>query len=55
MQKLLLIGAGGFGRVVLEHVSSLYDCVFLDDGDTKIIDGVLVIGNTCDMASFFGV
>ena len=53
MEKLLLIGAGGFGRAVLEHASFLYDCAFLDDGNAKIIDGVQVIGKTADMASFF--
>ena len=53
MEKLLLVGSGGFGRVVLEHASQDYDCAFLDDGDAKIVDGVLVIGKTCDMASFF--
>ena len=53
MEKLLLVGAGGFGRVVLEHASALYDCAFLDDGDATIIDGVHVIGKTDDMASFY--
>ena len=32
-EKLLLVGAGSFGRVVLEHCASRYDCAFLDDGD----------------------
>lgn len=53
MEKLLLVGAGGFGRVVLEHASGLYDCAFLDDGDAVVVDGVPVIGKTDDMASFF--
>jgi len=53
MEKLLLVGAGGFGRVVLEHASGFYDCAFLDDGDLSIVDGVPVIGKTSDMASFF--
>lgn len=53
MEKLLLVGAGGFGRVVLEHASSFYDCAFLDDGDAKIVDGVSVIGSTADMAMLF--
>lgn len=52
-QKLLLVGAGGFGRVVLEHASALYDCAFLDDGDVSIVNGVPVIGKTGDMASFY--
>lgn len=53
MEKLLLVGAGGFGRVVLEHASVLYDCAFLDDGDATIVDGVRVIGKTSEMASFY--
>ena len=53
MEKLLLVGAGGFGRVVLEHASQQYDCAFLDDGGATIVDGVPVIGKTGDMASFF--
>ena len=53
MEKLLLVGAGGFGRVVLEHASALYDCAFLDDGDASIVDGVPVIGKTGDMKKFF--
>ena len=52
-QKLLLVGAGGFGRVVLEHASLQYDCAFLDDGDATVVDGVRVIGRTADMASFY--
>ena len=44
MKKLLLVGAGGFGRVVLEHISKDYDCIFLDDGDQEVVDGVPVIG-----------
>lgn len=53
MKKLILVGAGGFGRVVLEHASALYDCAFLDDGDVTVVDGAPVIGKTSDMASFY--
>lgn len=52
-EKLLLVGAGGFGRVVLEHASSIYDCAFLDDGDVTVVDDVPVIGKTSEMASFY--
>jgi sugar O-acyltransferase (sialic acid O-acetyltransferase NeuD family) len=52
-EKLLLVGSGGFGRVVLEHASALYDCAFLDDGEAKIVDGVPVIGSTGDIEKFF--
>lgn len=54
MEKLLLVGAGGFGRVVLEHVSTLYDCAFLDDGDAKVVDGMPVLGTTADMEKMYG-
>ncbi len=53
MEKLLLVGAGGFGRVVLEHASLQYDCAFLDDGDAKDVDGVPVIGSISDMEKYF--
>ena len=53
MEKLLLVGAGGFGRVVLEHASGIYDCAFLDDGEAKVVDGVPVIVKTYDMAAFY--
>ena len=52
-QELLFIGAGGFGRVVLEHASGLYDCGFLDDGDSAVVDCVPMIGKTSDMASLY--
>lgn len=52
-QKLLLIGAGGFGRVVLELASALYNCAFLDDSDASTVNGVPVIGETSDIASFY--
>ena len=53
MEKLLLVGAGGFGRVVLEHASQQYDCAFLDDGGATIVDGIPVIGKTAEIASFY--
>ncbi len=50
--KLLLVGAGGFGRVVLEHAVKEYDCAFLDDGPEigTIVDGTPVIGRIGDLA-----
>lgn len=53
MERLLLVGSGGFGRVVLEHASSQYDCAFLDDGDASVVDGVPVIGKTSELEKFF--
>jgi len=54
-EKLLLIGAGGFGRVVSEHVSQQYDCAFLDDGKEKgtVICGVPVIGAIADLTELY--
>lgn len=53
MEKLLLVGAGGFGRVVLEHASNSYDCAFLDDSEAKVVDGVPVVGSTTDIEKLF--
>ena len=50
----MLVGAGGFGRVVLEHASLLYDCAFLDDGNSAVVDDVPVIGNTADLEKLYG-
>lgn len=30
-EKLLLVGAGGFGRIAMEHAVREYDCFFIDD------------------------
>lgn len=54
MEKLLLVGAGGFGRVVLEHASQQYNCAFLDDGDAAIVNGAPVIGSTDDIEKLYG-
>lgn len=50
-EKLLLVGAGGLGRIVSEHAGKKYECFFLDDGvenDTEVC-GVKVIGNIKDI------
>lgn len=54
-EKLLLVGAGGFGRVVLEHAIQSYDCAFVDDGPSQgtIVDGIPVIGRTDELEKFF--
>lgn len=49
--KLLLVGSGGFGRVVSEHASLEYDCAFVDDGHpigTEIC-GITVVGAIADL------
>jgi sugar O-acyltransferase (sialic acid O-acetyltransferase NeuD family) len=53
-EKLLLVGAGGFGRVVLEHAEKEYRCAFLDDGAATSADGVPIIGTTEDIERLFG-
>lgn len=56
MDKLLLVGAGGFGRVVLEHAQQFFDCSFVDDGYVPgtIINGAEVVGKVGDIARLFG-
>lgn len=54
-EKLLLVGAGGFGRVVSELARIDYDCAFVDDGvdkGTKVCD-IEVIGNTTNLRELF--
>lgn len=45
-EKLLIVGAGGFGRVTLEHAIKDFDCSFVDDGKSigEEINGVKVVG-----------
>ena len=55
MEKLLLVGAGSFGRVVLEHASREYKCAFVDDGleiGTEI-NGCRVVGRIADLHKLF--
>lgn len=50
-EKLLLVGAGGFGRMVAEQAMLHYDCAFVDDGQdvgTEIC-GIPVIGGIADL------
>lgn len=49
--KLLLVGAGGFGRVTLEHAVEQYYCAFVDDGPElgTLVNGVAVIGRISDL------
>lgn len=54
-ERLLLIGAGGFGRVASELAIQKYDCAFVDDGvevGTEIC-GVKVIGRVSDLPKLF--
>ena len=50
-EKLLLVGAGGFGRMVAEQAMLQYDCAFVDDGQlvgTEIC-GIPVVGSLADL------
>ena len=51
MKKLLLIGAGGFGRMVAEQAMLQYDCAFVDDGQAvgTEICGIPVVGGLADL------
>ena len=53
MEKLLLVGAGGLGRVVLEMVSNIYACAFLDDKSETFVDGTPIIGRINEMENLF--
>ena len=51
-EKLLLIGAGGFGRMVAEQAMLQYDdCAFVDDGQAvgTEICGIPVVGGLVDL------
>ena len=55
-EKLLLIGAGGFGRMVAEQAMHQYDCAFVDDGQpvgTEIC-GIPVVGSLADLVVGIG-
>ena len=54
-EKLLIVGSGGFGRVVSEHALKEYECSFVDDGyevGTEIC-GVKVVGHIADLNALF--
>lgn len=50
-EKLLLVGAGGFGRMMAEQAMLQYDCAFVDDGQPvgDEICGIPVIGGVDDL------
>ena len=50
-EKLLLVGAGGFGRMVAEQAMLQYDCAFVDDGQPvgAEICGIPVVGRVDDL------
>ena len=50
-EKLLLVGAGGFGRIVAEQAMLQYNCAFVDDGQAVGTDvcGIPVAGGLADL------
>ena len=50
-EKLLLVGAGGFGRMVAEQAMIEYDCAFVDDGQPVGVEicGIPVVGGLADL------
>ncbi len=54
-EKLLLVGAGGLGRVVLEYAQSEYECAFVDDGKEigTEVNSCKVIGKIADIEKLF--
>lgn len=50
-EKLLLVGAGGFGRMVAEQAMLQYDCAFVDDGQLVGVEicGISVVGGLADL------
>ena len=55
-EKLLLVGAGGFGRVVMEHaMEQQYDVAFVDDGYDIGADvcGIKIVGHIEDLERLF--
>lgn len=54
-KKLLLVGAGGFGRVVSELARQSYGCAFVDDGVEvgSIICDIPVVGHTENLQMLF--
>ena len=54
-ERLLLVGSGGFGRVVSELARETYDCAFVDDGfevGTVICD-IPVAGHISDLEKLY--
>ena len=51
-EKLLLVGAGGFGRMVAEQAMLQYNCAFVDDGQPvgAEICGIQVVGSLADLS-----
>lgn len=53
--KLLLVGAGGFGRIVMEQAVKEYDCYFVDDSypQKQEVCGIPLVGKIADLPALF--
>ena len=51
-EKLLIIGAGGLGRMTLEIVNKDYECFFVDDGFSvgDVVCGTKIVGRVSDIS-----
>lgn len=51
-EKILVVGAGGFGRMVAEQAMLQYDCAFVDDGQDigTAICSIPVVGKISDLS-----
>ena len=51
MEKLLIIGAGGLGRMTMEAASNKYECFFVDDAyeNGNVICNTTVVGKIKDL------
>ena len=49
--KLLLVGVGGFGRVVSEQARLQYDCAFVDDAFDVVVEicDIRMVGHISDL------
>ena len=55
MRDLIIIGAGGHGRVIADIVQKLgvyHSIAFLDDGDAKETMGLPIVGKAADVEKY---
>lgn len=54
MEKLIIVGAGGLGRMTMESAMDEYECYFVDDSivNDTIICGTKVIGKVDELKKF---
>ena len=57
MEKLIIVGAGGLGRMTMESAIKKYDCYFVDDNIKKgtVICDTQVIGKISDLKDLVNI